>query len=46
LHIEGAGQEVEAYTEQLAMTMDGHIRSTEVRDFAGVRTTSDFSIRR
>lgn len=46
LHVEGSGQEVEAYTEQLAKTMDGHIRSTEVRDFAGVRTTSDFSIRR
>lgn len=46
LHVEGAGQEVEAYTEELAKTMDGHIRAAEVRDFAGVRTTTDFSIRR
>jgi acylphosphatase len=46
LHVEGAGQEVEAYTLQLAKAMDGHIRSTEVREFSGLRIASDFTIRR
>jgi acylphosphatase len=46
VHVEGSGQEVDAYTEQLAKTMDGYIRTAESRDFAGVRTSTDFSIRR
>ena len=46
LHVEGAGKEVEAFTEQVARTMDGHIKSAEIRDFSGVRTTDTFGIRR
>jgi acylphosphatase len=46
LHAEGSGKEVEAFTEQVARAMDGHVKSTEVRDFSGVRTADTFSIKR
>lgn len=45
LHAEGAGKEVEKFTDQIAVTLDGHIKSEEIRGFSGVRTCRDFSIK-
>ncbi len=46
LHAEGAGKEVEAFTETIIQSLDGHIRNIEIRDFAGVRTSTQFNIKR
>ncbi len=46
LHAEGTEPEVEAFADQVLQVLDGHIRGTEVRAFAGLRTCQDFSIRR
>ena len=46
LHAEGAEAEVEAFTDQLAESLDGHIRGEEIKTFTGLRTCTDFSIRR
>jgi acylphosphatase len=46
LHAEGTGNEVEAFTEEIIKSLDGHIRNIEIRDFAGVRTSSQFIIKR
>ena len=46
LHAEGTGNEVEAFTEEILKSLDGHIRNIEIRDFAGVRTSSQFIIKR
>jgi hypothetical protein len=44
--VEGAGKDVEGLTDEVAKALDGHIRSEEIRDFSGLRTCRDFSIRR
>lgn len=46
LHAEGVEDEVEAFAGQVLKSLDGHIRGTEVKAFAGLRTCRDFSIRR
>jgi acylphosphatase len=46
LHAEGSGNEVEAFSEEIIKSLDGHIRNVEVRDFAGVRTSTQFIIKR
>lgn len=46
LHAEGAGKEVDAFTETIIQSLDGHIRNIEIRDFAGVRTSTQFNIKR
>ena len=46
LHAEGAEAEVEAFTDQLAESLDGHIRGEEIKTLTGLRTCTDFSIRR
>ncbi|MGA0133922.1 MAG: acylphosphatase [Opitutales bacterium] len=46
LHAEGAERELEGFLEGIAASMDGHVRNQEVRAFSGLRTCSDFSIRR
>ncbi len=45
LHAEGAGKEIEKFTEQIAVKLDGHIKSEEIREFSGVRTCRDFRIK-
>ena len=46
LHAEGSGNEVEAFSEEIIKSLDGHIRKVEARDFAGVRTSTQFIIKR
>jgi acylphosphatase len=46
LHAEGHEAEVDAFTGQIAKSLDGHIRGEEIRNFSGLRTCRDFSIRR
>ncbi len=46
LHAEGSGNEVEAFSEEIIKSLDGHIRDVEIRDFAGVRTSTQFIIKR
>lgn len=46
LHAEGSGNEVEAFTEEIVKSLDAHIRNIEIREFAGVRTSSQFIIKR
>jgi len=46
LHAEGAGKEVEDFTEAIITSLDGHIRNIEIRDFAGLRTSTQFEIKR
>ena len=46
LHAEGTESEVEAFTDQVAKSLDGHIRGEETRTFSGLRTCREFSIRR
>ena len=46
LHAEGSENEVEAFTDQIAKSLDAHIRGEEIKTFAGLRTCRDFSIRR
>ena len=46
LHVEGAESEVEAFTDQIAKSLDGHIRAEEIKTFAGLRTCREFAIRR
>lgn len=46
LHAEGDEGEVEAFTDQIAKSLDGHIRSEEIKTFAGLRTCREFAIRR
>lgn len=46
LHAEGTGQQVAAFTDAIAVGLDGHIKGEELRDFSGLRTCQDFSIRR
>ncbi len=46
LHAEGVEAEIEAFTDQIATSLDGHIRGEEIKTFAGLRTCADFSIRR
>ena len=46
LHAEGAGKQVEAFTDAIAIALDGHINGEEIRDFSGLRTYRDFVIQR
>lgn len=46
LHAEGDQAEVEAFTEQIARSLDGHIRGEETKTFVGLRTCREFAIRR
>ncbi len=46
LHAEGDEGEVEAFTDQIAKSLDGHIRGEEIKTFTGLRTCREFSIRR
>ncbi len=46
LHAEGDEGEVEGFTDQIAKTLDGHIRGEEVKTFTGLRTCREFAIRR
>jgi acylphosphatase len=46
LHAEGDEGEVEAFTEQIAKSLDGHIRGEEIKTFSGLRTCREFAIRR
>lgn len=46
LHAEGDEGEVEAFTDQIARSLDGHIRGEEIKTFTGLRTCREFAIRR
>jgi acylphosphatase len=46
LHAEGDEGEVEGFTDQIAKTLDGHIRGEEIKTFTGLRTCREFAIRR
>lgn len=46
LHAEGAETQVDAFTAEIGKALDGHIRGVEVRNFSGLRTCSDFTLRR
>ena len=46
LHAEGSENEVEGFTDQIAKSLDGHIRGEEIKTFSGLRTCRDFAIRR
>jgi acylphosphatase len=46
LHAEGDEGEVEAFTDQIAKSLDGHIRGEEIKTFSGLRTCREFAIRR
>jgi acylphosphatase len=46
LHVEGAEDEVVAFTDQVAASLVDYIKNTEVRDFNGIRTCKDFAIHR
>jgi len=46
LHVEGAENEIEAFTASILTTLDGHIRQVDMRNFSGVRTTNQFTIKR
>ena len=45
LHAEGDEGEVKAFTDQIAKSLDGHIRGEEIKTFTGLRTCREFSIR-
>ena len=46
LHAEGHEGEVEAFTDQIAKSLDGHIRGEEIKTFTGLRTCREFALRR
>ena len=46
LHAEGDEGEVEAFTDQIAKALDGHIRGEEIKTFTGLRTCREFAIHR
>lgn len=46
LHAEGAETQVDAFTTEIGKALDGHIRGVEVRNFTGLRTCRDFTLRR
>jgi len=46
LHAEGDEGEVEAFTDQIAKSLDGHIRGEEIKTFTGLRTCREFALRR
>ena len=46
LHAEGDEGEVEAFTDQIAKSLDGHIRGVEIKTFTGLRTCREFALRR
>jgi len=46
LHAEGDEGEVEAFTDQIAKSLDGHIRGEEIKTFTGLRTCHEFAIHR
>ena len=46
LHAEGDEAEVEAFTDQIAKSLDGHIRDEEIKTFTGLRTCREFALRR
>jgi len=46
LHAEGAQKELDAFEAEIIKSLDGHIRNVEERSFAGLRTTSTFTIKR
>ena len=46
LHAEGDEGDVEAFTDQIAKSLDGHIRGEEIKTFTGLRTCREFAIRR
>ena len=46
LHAEGDEGEVEAFTDQIAKSLDGHIRGEEIKTVTGLRTCREFAIRR
>jgi hypothetical protein len=37
---------VEAFTDQIAKSLDGHIRGEEIKTFTGLRTCREFAIHR
>ena len=46
VHAEGDEGEVVAFIDQIARSLDGHIRGEEIKAFSGVRTCREFSILR
>ena len=46
LHAEGDEGEVEAFTDQIAKSLDGPIRGEEIKTFTGLRTCREFALRR
>jgi acylphosphatase len=46
LHAEGAEQELDAFAAEILKSLDGHIRHVDDRSFAGLRTSSTFTIKR
>ena len=46
LHAEGAEKELDAFGAEIVKSLDGHIRHVEERSFAGLRTSSIFTIKR
>jgi acylphosphatase len=46
LHAEGAENELDAFGAEIIKSLDGHIRNVESRTFAGLRTSSTFTIKR
>ena len=45
VHAEGSDREIDAFLAALAKHMEGHIRGTEQRAFAGLRTCAAFTLR-
>ena len=45
LHAEGGDPEIDAFLGAVADQLDGHIRDTEQRAFAGLRTCDAFTLR-
>jgi len=45
LHAEGSDAEIDAFLGAIAERMDGHIRNTEQRAFAGLRTCDAFTLK-
>ena len=46
LHAEGAEKELDAFEAEIVKSLDRHIRNVESRTFAGLRTSSTFTIKR
>lgn len=46
LHVEGTEAEIEGFTAGILTSLDGHIRQVDTRNFSGVRTANQFTIKR